>query len=422
MKICILSFTGLNTDGKDATRILKEMRSLTNAGYKVKAIGLRLSKDFPHNEFYYGVEINRIKPMLSFDRKLQRELPKGGFIGNVKRIYTLTIKNTFASGLALFKAAWKENADIYHCFGIYSLVTGFFLKILKRKKVIYDAVEVPHQNIISISSLGFFARPLARTVGFSELLMASGMDHILTVPSAGDKYLKRFRRWNKKVVVLRNAPFLDWNGVSDPGLFDIHGRQKVLLYMGAFTRSKGILKMLEVFNIVRVNFPPVRLVLVGSFDEIKAFDNVREETMNYIQNYNLQDSVVITDHISWQEIPKYLGAADIALHLYQPLSVLIESQGSSSFFEYMAASLPIICSDFPTLEAIIDKYDCGVAVDPTNEHEIANAILKLLTSSELAQKLGRNARRAFEQEFNWGVEEKKLLQVYSELERSSKNE
>jgi len=46
----------------------------------------------------------------------------------------------------------------------------------------------------------------------------------------------------------------------------------------------------------------------------------------------------------------------------------------------------------------------------------------LLNSPELAKKMGDNARKAFEQEFNWGLEEKKLLQVYDELAVGLRNE
>ena len=419
MKICILSFTGLDTDGRDATRILKEMRSLASAGHKVKAIGLRLREELPQHEFYYGAEIRRIKPALSFDRKLQRKLPKRGLIGSIKRLYTLTIKNALASGLALFKAGWKENADIYHCFGIYCLAPGFFLKIIKRKKAIYDAYEVPHQTVRNISSLGFFAKPLARLVGSLEIFMASRMDCILTLPSVNDVYLNRFEKHSKNVVVLRNVPPREWNGKRDTELRRQHGG-KTLFYMGAFTKAKGILKMLEAFSIVRSDFPGVKLVLAGSFEEVKSFDNVKEQAIGYMQSHNLQDDVIITGHVPWQEMPTYLGTADIALHLYQPLLVFTETQGSSSLFEYMAASLPVVASDFPSIRSIVKKYNCGVAVDPTKKQEIAKAILSLLNNPELTRELGKNARKASEQEFNWGLEEKKLLQAYGELERKLK--
>src|SRR5690625_6021755 len=39
----------------------------------------------------------------------------------------------------------------------------------------------------------------------------------------------------------------------------------------------------------------------------------------------------------------------------------------TKFFEYMNAGLPIICSHFPQWKTFIDKYNCGIAVDPYDE-------------------------------------------------------
>lgn len=415
MKICLFSYDGLGTDGRGFIRALKEMASLAKV-YEVKAIGLRVAAYLPPREIYQGVEIRRLLPPLSFDRKLQRELTKRDVISSIKRVYTLIIGNTLSSGLALFRAAWKEDADVYHCVGIYSLVPGFFLKILKRKRVIYDAVEVPHRQIRRISSLGLFAKPLSNIVGYLESFMASKVDYILTLPSANDEYLKRFQKVNNKVVVLKNVPPLDWKGVRKPELVRKFSGKKVLVYHGGFTRARGMLKMVKAFDIVRKNFPEVKLLLGGSFKGLSAHDNAEEEVMNYIQSHALQEDIVITGHIPWQEMPKYLGIADIALKIYQSAPAFIESQGSSSLFECLAASLPVIASALPGIGSIVRKYNCGITVDPTNEQEIANAILKLLSNPELARELGQNGRKAFEQEFNWKLEEEKLLKVYQSFE------
>ena len=47
--------------------------------------------------------------------------------------------------------------------------------------------------------------------------------------------------------------------------------------------------------------------------------------------------------------------------------------------------------------------------------EIASAIRYLLDHPEEAQQMGENGRQAVREEFNWGVEEKKLLALYEEM-------
>jgi glycosyltransferase involved in cell wall biosynthesis len=47
--------------------------------------------------------------------------------------------------------------------------------------------------------------------------------------------------------------------------------------------------------------------------------------------------------------------------------------------------------------------------------EIATAIRYLIENPDKAKKMGENGRRAVFEEFNWGIEEKKLVALYNKL-------
>lgn len=93
----------------------------------------------------------------------------------------------------------------------------------------------------------------------------------------------------------------------------------------------------------------------------------------------------------------------------------IGSIGVTKIFEYMKYGLPIICSDLILWKEIIDKYDCGITVDPTNIQEIADALNFLIENPEEAQRMGMNGYKAYIEEYNWDTQVPKLLQLYSEL-------
>ncbi|MGB5315482.1 MAG: glycosyltransferase, partial [Robiginitalea sp.] len=84
-------------------------------------------------------------------------------------------------------------------------------------------------------------------------------------------------------------------------------------------------------------------------------------------------------------------------------------------FEYMAAGIPVIASDFPYWRELLSGTDCAIFVDPDNPSEIAVAIRMLLADKKRADKMGRMGRISVEQRFNWSAEEKKLLQLYRQL-------
>ena len=84
-------------------------------------------------------------------------------------------------------------------------------------------------------------------------------------------------------------------------------------------------------------------------------------------------------------------------------------------FEYMAAGLPFVASDFELWNDIIQKYPCGICVNPGNIEEIRNACKLLMNNPELAQSYGRMGREAVVNEFNWNIEVVHLLQLYETL-------
>ena len=81
----------------------------------------------------------------------------------------------------------------------------------------------------------------------------------------------------------------------------------------------------------------------------------------------------------------------------------------------MMAGLPVIGSDFPLWKEIIEKENCGICINSDDVHEIADAVNKLLTDSELIESMGKNGRKAVEQKFNWSTQEAKLLELYKDL-------
>jgi len=92
--------------------------------------------------------------------------------------------------------------------------------------------------------------------------------------------------------------------------------------------------------------------------------------------------------------------------------------GNTKLFEYMQAGLPVICSDFVLWKDIIEEWDCGICIPPRDVIALRNAIQYMIDNPEKAKEMGKNGRQAVLEEFNWGIEEKKLISLYRKLEMS----
>jgi glycosyltransferase involved in cell wall biosynthesis len=84
-------------------------------------------------------------------------------------------------------------------------------------------------------------------------------------------------------------------------------------------------------------------------------------------------------------------------------------------FEYMAAGIPVIASDFPLWREIVLGNQCGLCVDPMDPTAIAKAIDFLVIHPAEARQMGENGRRAVLERYNWSVEQAKLLTYYKNL-------
>jgi glycosyltransferase involved in cell wall biosynthesis len=84
-------------------------------------------------------------------------------------------------------------------------------------------------------------------------------------------------------------------------------------------------------------------------------------------------------------------------------------------FEYMISELPIIASNFQSFINIFNENKCGLNVDPKNPLEIANAIDFLIENPDARKEMGQNGKKAIINNYNWTLEEKKLIKFYNSL-------
>ncbi len=89
--------------------------------------------------------------------------------------------------------------------------------------------------------------------------------------------------------------------------------------------------------------------------------------------------------------------------------------GVIKLFEFMAAGLPVICSDYRLWKEIVEGNNCGICVDPNDIEGIVKAICYILNNPDEAKKMGNNGRKAAVEKYNWGIQEKILLDLYKTL-------
>ena len=265
-------------------------------------------------------------------------------------------------------------------------------------KVIYDVHEdYPEAITENYRLMPWLRKMLPPIVRVIEVIAGYIFDGF--VP-ATEHIARRFPP--QKTVVIRNLPviaeFPSSNSVR------VVGPKKTLAYVGTLTMNRNIIGMLDVVE--RLNTEAITLRLAGDFPV--------ENDANLAMQHSGWSRVKFEGWLSREGVASMLRSAYIGLLLIKP----IEHEAKAlpiKMFEYMAAGLPIIASNFPDWEKIIDGEECGVCVDPLDTHAIADAVKALCDDERKGQMMGANGRAAVLREYNWGLEVRKLVALYERL-------
>ena len=365
MKICILTTVHTPFD----TRIFhKEAKSLA----KVHEVVLIAPDEERTDKEVDGVRIITIKK------------PKS------KLLHPITMWRVFKAGL-------KQDCDVYHCHEPSSLFVSAVLKLLKRKKLIYDAHEYYPSLIAENSLFPNFIRPLVRFFAdIEERVLVKFADVVITV----DEILaSEYRKHHNNVDIISNYPRLELFKPTDLNI-----EKEGIIYVGGISRERGIYQMINAAN--KAN---VKLICIGDFT-----DELNKNEINNFLEENPSKNVVFTGYAPHSKVVKYITMSKLGLTLLQPIPRYINAV-PIKLFEYMACGLPVVASNFPEISKVIKEADCGILVDPTNVDEIANAIIYLLEHPEEAKRMGNSGRRAVEEKYNWERMEEKLFELYRGL-------
>lgn len=118
--------------------------------------------------------------------------------------------------------------------------------------------------------------------------------------------------------------------------------------------------------------------------------------------------------INRNQVNELYGAARAGICIYQPAQNHFEAQ-PIKLFEFMAAGLPVVASNFELWKEIIEENKCGICVDPCNAEDVRSRCEELLKSPDYAQIMGMNGRIAVETKYSWKSEEKKLIYLYNTI-------
>lgn len=358
------------------TRVLKEARTLTNAGYQVTIFCL-WDKHLPKQIIQENIIIKRITYVPQKGASLWRKL--SSFLVFINQ--------------CIFRAAFRYS--IIHCHDLETLPIGLILKFLKfRTKLVYDAHEYETERY-------HIKKNTKKLFQFIESFSIRYADAVITVSDAIANEYVRLYSIPKPKLVLNCPPYIE---IRKHNYFKeklpIKENAMIFLYQGGLTRHRGIETILQVFELL--NDPNKVVVFMG-------YGPLEEEIRIAAEKYN---NIFYHDAVSPDVLLDYTSSADIGLCYIDNFCLSYYYCAPNKFFEYAMAGLPIIISDLYEMKRILEQYQNGWVV-PAYTTEALLEIIKNITTNMLQIK--RENTLKLRDLYNWEAQEEVLKNLYQTL-------
>ena len=369
-------------------RALNEARGLSSLGYRVIILAWDRAKEKPPLEVTdEHIRIIRIQ-----------SVPSRYGIG-VRQIWPL-----LRFWLAAVAYMHQLKPELIHCHDFDSLPIGLVYAKMHRLPVIYDAREY-YADLIQPRLTGRLGKLLVKWVRFFETICSRAASAVITVD---ETLAEIYKHKNKQVIIIGHYP-PSRMALQPSQAF--HHDQLRMIYVGRLSIDRGMLLYPEILRWLLKYGVPAHLRLIGVFTPEADKGQLLDRCVD------LKPNLEISDWVPYDEIPNILKEADLGLSILMPEPRYVAAV-YVKLFDYMAAGLPTIASNFPSVAKIISEADCGILVDPLAPAEmIAAKIAELWSKPTTAKQMGENGRQAILDRYNWESLNERLAGLYQSLLR-----
>jgi glycosyltransferase involved in cell wall biosynthesis len=182
--------------------------------------------------------------------------------------------------------------------------------------------------------------------------------------------------------------------------------EKIVFFIGRLVPEKGVWQLVSCFPRVLEKVPDAHLYIGGRGPQLEALQDLSVEL-------GIEEQVCFTGFLQHKERNRIYHHASVAVFpsLYEPFGIVA--------LEAMATGTPVIVGDVGGLSEIISDGKNGLKVTPGDEDELADAIIRLLTEPEFAERLNRQAAKEVMSVYNWDQIAQKTLEVYQRASKAS---
>jgi len=286
-----------------------------------------------------------------------------------------------------------KKADYYHSHNTFFLFPMYLSSRIHKGKIIYDSHEVQWER--------------SKYEAFIERMFIKKVDKVINVSKGRAKIQqKRYSLQKDQIKVIANYPVIVNNQIKiKPKSYE----KLNCIFSGGFSLANNRLDnfLLALKDVSDINF------FLLSF----GYGASRFELNHMIEKFKLTDRVQFLPLVTADKVIETISNYDFAVNLLVNKDQLdsLKYPAINKMYEYLAAGLPLFTSKLPSFIDEFENEGVGVSVNADDVNSIKNGLRYFKTHNDKIPSMKRKALELSKKHYNWGTQEKILIDLYSEL-------
>ncbi len=177
--------------------------------------------------------------------------------------------------------------------------------------------------------------------------------------------------------------------------------RKKVLFLGRLAANKGIDYLVHAIPLVLKEVPDAKFVICGEGEEKPHVDE-------YVDKVGVRSHIEFLGKVNLDKMVELYSTC--ALFAFPSINRL-EAFGIVQL-EAMACSTPVIASNIPGVNNVMDVGKSGLLVEPRDAEGLAKAIISILKDPTKAAEMGAWGRKLVETKYNWRTIGSQIEAIY----------
>ena len=173
-----------------------------------------------------------------------------------------------------------------------------------------------------------------------------------------------------------------------------------IIWVGRYVPGKGVGYLLEIVRELRKDFKDLKVLMIGN-------GPLKESIEKKAKEMDLMNNIKFLEKISNDELPSYYNNCKLFV------LTSLEEGVPRTILEAMACGTPIVCTNLPQLQKLIDG--CGILVEKKNILGFVDAISTIFQDQRLSEEFAQNGRRKIKENYSWDDTVTQTLSLYKEM-------